>query len=126
MTYLILQTTDPAEAWSFSALMWGLAANKGHKTSHAVPVIEHPTDGRLALHIGDYEQALAPDADVDPFCDALPVPQDERDALQAALIDKRGSRIKIIDMLTHTPTLAANLRTRAEMDADGWFPADDI
>jgi hypothetical protein len=125
MSHLILQTANPQDAWGFSAAIWSLAANTGTNTAYAVGVITHPEDGRLALHLGDYDQAVAADADAEGFVSILPIPQDERDALRDEILSRRGGRIKLVDMLDFTPTLAANLRSRDELEAAGWFPTEN-
>ena len=121
MKYLILTTPTVEHAEAMSAALWSLARpTSTGGTRYAVGHIAHPSGDAIALVLGDYTQRVDPDADVDAFVAALPIPEDEKDDVRALLNDARGSRLTVAEFLP--PSLAANLRTREELDADGWFP----
>jgi len=121
MKYLILTTPTVDHAKQMSAALWSLARpSSTGSTRYAVGHIVHPSGDAFALVLGDYTQRVDPDADVDGFVAALPIPESEKDDVRALLNGARGSRLTVAEFLP--PSLAANLRTREELDADGWFP----
>ncbi len=121
---MILTLTQPTTeyAQAMSSALWSLAVpNATGTTRYAVGWITHPTTGDVALSIPDtYTQRVAPDADIAAFVAALPIPQDEADALTATLEAARGETLTMAQFLP--PTLQANALTDAEADAAGWFP----
>ncbi len=120
MSYLILTTPSEDYAAAVSEAMWLLARPSATgSTRYAVGWITHPTTGDVALTLGDYTQRVDLDADVDAYVAGLPIPQDEQDSVRDTLNAARGSRLTVDELMP--PALAANLRTREEMDADGWF-----
>lgn len=125
MSHLILTTPSTDYAAAVSEAMWKLARpGAGGSTRYAVDWTVHPTTGDVALTLGDYTQRVDPDADVDAYVAGLPIPQGERDSVRDALNAARGSRLTVADMTP--PSLAANLRTRDEMKASGWFPDNEL
>jgi hypothetical protein len=121
---MILSLSHPTieYAQAMSAALWALAVpHVTATTRYAVGWITHPATGDVALSIPDtYRQRVDVNADTAAFVMSLPVPQLERDALEATLEAARGGEpLTVADLLP--PTLAAATLTDAEADAAGWF-----
>jgi len=91
--------------------------------------ITHPTTDQKAIAL-DRLDTQPIHADAEPAIDALTqglapfLPANELTALQSALMDARGGRINIVDILPTTFT--DSLLTRDQAEFAGWFPKDDL
>lgn len=122
---LVLTQNSIPYAQAMSAALWSLARpTRGEgDTAYAVGWIQHPTTGEVALQLGDYRQRVDPDADVEAFVSALPIPADEAETLSTTLDNARGQVLAVADWLP--PSLAANTLTDAEMKTGGWYAPTD-
>lgn len=89
-------------------------------------VVKHPVTGQCALEVPDLngeETYVSPQVNLNRLRSLLnPSLADpgEVDNIVAEVNLRKGSRIKFFDLL---PTYAKdNIRTREELEADGWFP----
>ncbi|HEY7823655.1 MAG TPA: hypothetical protein VIG24_12510 [Acidimicrobiia bacterium] len=123
---LILSQPSIPYAQAMSAALWSLARpTRGEgDTAYAVGWVQHPTTGEVALQLGDYRQRVDPDADVEAFVSALPIPDDEAATLRTTLDNARGQVLAVADWLP--PTLRANVLTDEQMRAAGWWPEPAI
>jgi hypothetical protein len=124
MTYLIPSTPSEDYARSMSAALYALSAPADAQTQDAVRWIAHPETGDVALRLGDEGSYLQPDADVSAFVGLLPITEGEASDLTDKLDAARGTHLRYVDMLPDS--LTDDIKTREQMDADGWFPETDI
>jgi len=130
MTYLILSQPSEEYARAVSHELWMLARPRGisdNETSqYFCGVLTH--DGRVAIGPLDGTQPVHADADELSFAELIghAVTEEEEDAIVAAITEAKGGSIRILDLIEASPSLSANLRTREQLDDDGWFSSDEI
>jgi len=122
--YLILtqNSTDYAKAWSRALYRLSRpdhVRDPADVTLYLCGWITHP-DGRVALDLGDADCPVHAEADTAAFTRDLPVSASDRSKAKAGLDGRKGGRARVTDLLPDG--LKGNLRTREEMEADGWFP----
>lgn len=119
MTYLIIPATTQSEAWDFSAAMWHLGRSYSSSTAYAVGVVQHPDGETFALDLNAPPIYIQPDADIEAFIAILaePAQDDFRQILQDAL----GTKANLATMAAAVPFFTDYLRTREQLEADGWF-----
>ena len=132
MNYLILSQPDLDRAWQLSAALWQLSspasvqATEGRETTHWSQPIAHPQTGAVALPLPDSAEFIHPSADIaaiEPFLDeTLTAP--EKAAAIAFIDQARNSRLSFSQVLGATPSLQDQIKTREQMEANGWFPSD--
>jgi len=146
MKYFILKDKDVSKARELSERIWAMKhpnqpadyVTKAY-TSH----ISHK-DGRVALLVDgvEYESIVEgeavktysdamlvdPSADTDALIDAVgdAVTAPERAGMKAKLDAAKGKTASLLQFATETPSLQPQLKTREEMEADGWFPDPTI
>ena len=85
-------------------------------------------DGRVALGPLDGTQSVHADADELSFAELIghAVTEEEEGAIVAAITEAKGGSIRILDLIEASPSLSSNLRTREQLDDDGWFSSDEV
>ena len=132
MTFLILSTPSEDYAKAVSHELWMLARPRGisdNETSQFYcGTYAHPDGTQVAIGPLDGTQPVHADADELSFGQLIghAITVEEEDAIVAAIIEAQGGSIRILDLLEASPSLSLNLRTRDELDADGWFPTEEI
>lgn len=122
---LVLTYSSVEYAKAMSAALWSLARPViAGSTRYAVGWIQHSGTGAVALQIGEYKQRVDPDADIEAFVAALPIPQDEATALLATLESARGQSLTVAQWLP--PSLMANTLTDQQMIDQGWWPEEAL
>lgn len=131
MKYLILSKNDRDRAWSLSAAIMAVGSPasvqdaEGRETKYYSTPVQH--NGQVALPILNGGQYVHPDPDTAPlvtFLDAV-LSANERDQLLAEVDAARGGEIDFLAAVENT-ALSANLFTRAELEAGGWFADEKI
>ena len=129
MSYLLL--TQP-KAESYSAALWGIsrppAVRSEKDTQLYTSWITHPDTGAQALYVPDDTRPVHVDADLQPLLDLMApaITEAELTAITEAVEASRGGRISFKALVEASPSLSANLRTREQLEAAGWFPASDV
>lgn len=141
--YLILHENSIEKAKEISAKIWRMTmpSTEGNVTQYYTNWIEHPTDGRVAIQVlgeavpqqvdGEtvysFTDALKvhPDANPDGLVDAIgaAVTDNERKGMKDKLKTRKGGSASLLEFSMGTPSLAKKLKTREQMESDGWFPA---
>jgi len=130
MTYLILSQPSEEYARAISHELWMLARPRGisdNETSQFFcGVLTH--DGQVAIGPLDGTQPVHADCDELSFAELIghAVTEEEEDAIVAAITEAKGGSIRILDLIEASPSLSSNLRTREQLDADGWFSSDEV
>jgi hypothetical protein len=129
MHYLILSTPSIEYADAISRELWLLVRPAGNETSqYYTGRLAHPDGTKVA--IGPVEGTHPIHTDADEFTlSALISPaitDDEEDALIQTIVDTKGGSLDVLAMLQGIDSLSPNLRTREQLDADGWFTTEEV
>ncbi|MCS3667410.1 hypothetical protein GGP77_001639 [Salinibacter ruber] len=127
MKYLLLNDISREK---LDEALYALAApEQGHETQAHVGGAVHPDTGQEALRLPDSTSLLLqPHADIGAFADLIEGALGPDAAQETVDLYEQhvGERVRVEDMLTAGPNLedalAGQIRTRSEMEADGWFP----
>jgi len=86
------------------------------------------SDERVAIGPIDQPQQVHANADELSFAELIgnAVTDAEEQAIIDAIIEAKGGTIQLIDIIAASPSLSPNLRTYEQLDADGWFPTEEI
>ena len=142
MNYLILSQPSVDYARSISSSLWALSRPEHVRDAKDVSQLYTSwlvhTDGRVAIYLPDETKHVHSDGDVDSFCGLIGNPDvtititDEEgvESSQTLPMDEhlntvRGGSINPLALIQST-AFTANLKTRTELEADGWFPSEDI
>ena len=130
MTYLILKTPSEEYAQAVSHELWMLARPREiseGETSQLFCGVQKHADGRIAIGPLDGTQPVHADADELSFAELIghAVTEAEEDGIIAAITEAKGGSIRVLDLIEASPSLSPNLRTRKQLEADGWFPTDE-
>jgi len=141
MKYLILSQPSEAYAEAISRALWGISRPESVRDAKDVTELYtswavHP-DGRVALYLPDETKTVHVNADITPFTELVGNPDvtitttDEEgvESSQTLPMDEhldslRGGRVNPLALIQST-AFAANLKTRPELEAGGWFPTED-
>ena len=132
MTHLILSQPSEDYAKAVSHELWMLARPRGisdNETSQYFCGVQKHADGRIAIGPLDGTQPVHADADELSFGQLIghAVTEEEEDGIIAAITEAKGGSIRILDLIEASPSLSPNLRTRDELEAQGWFfPTEEV
>ena len=130
--YLILSTPATKDYGNaISHELWMLARPRGissNETSQFFCGVKVRADGRVMIGPLDGTQPVHADADELSFGELIghAVTELEEDAIIQSITEAKGGSISILSIIEASPSLSPNLRTRAQLDADGWFPTEEI
>lgn len=142
MNYLILSQPSEAYAESISRSLWALSRPEHVRDAKDASKLYTSwlvhTDGRVALYLPNEFKPVHPQGDIQAFTQLVNDPNvygetinDEGDVVEYVVIMSkhlealRGGKVNPLQLIQAT-AYAVNLRTRTEMEADGWFPSEDI
>ena len=129
MSYLLLSQPKAEE---YSAALWGISRPPSVRSERDTQLytswLTHPDTGAQALFVPDDTRPVHVDADLQPLLDRMApaITEDELTAITEAVEASRGGRISFKSLVEASPSLSVNLRTKAQLEADGWFPADEL
>ena len=132
MSYLILSQPSKEYGLAISHELWMLARPRGisdNETSQNLcGVFKCVGYEQYAIGPLDGTHPVHADADELSFGQLIghAVTELEEDAITQAIIEAKGGSINILSLIEASPSLSPNLRTYAQLDADGWFPTDEI
>jgi hypothetical protein len=128
---LILSTPSIEYAKAVSHELWMLARPRGYSenetSQYYCETFAHPDGTKAAIGPIDGQQNVHEDADEVAFVnliDAAITDQDRTDIINA-INAARGGTIQMQSVIAAT-SLGANLRTREELEVDGWFPEVEV
>ena len=130
MTYLILSQPSEEYAKAVSHELWMLARPRGISSSETSQyfcgVLTH--DGQVAIGPLDGTQPVHANADELSFGHLIgeAITEEEEAGIVAAITEAKGGSIDIVALISLSPSLSPNLRTRAQLESDGWFSTDEI
>lgn len=130
MNYLILSQPSEDYALAVSHELWMLARPRGisddETSQYFCGVLTH-TDGRIAIGPLDGVHPVHADADELAFSGLISaaITPEEETTIKTAVTEAKGGSINILGLVQSLPSLSPNLRTREQLEADGWFPASE-
>tara|TARA_R110001632_G_scaffold90906_1_gene195090 strand:- start:872 stop:1267 length:396 start_codon:yes stop_codon:yes gene_type:complete len=130
--YLILKTPSKEYASAISHELWMLARPRGisdNETSQFFcGTLAHPDGAQLCIGPLDGSQPVHADADEVAFGQLIgpAITEEGGAAIVAAITEAKGGSIRILDLIEASPSLLPNLRTREQLDAEGWFVSEEI
>ena len=130
--YLILSTPSTDYADAISHELWMLARPRGISHDETSQFFcgryVHPTNGAVCIGPIEQPQLVHEDADELAFADLISaaVTEDEELAIIDAINAAKGGEIQLLDIITASPSLSPNLRTREQLESAGWFPTEEI
>jgi len=131
MTYLILSQPSKEYGQAVSHELWMLARPRGiseGETSQLFCGIQKHSDGRIAIGPLDGTQPIHADADELSFGELIgaAITEEEEAGIAAAITEAKGGSIDIVALIESSPSLSPNLRTREQLEAEGWFPSEEV
>jgi len=131
MTHLILSQPSEDYARAVSHELWMLARPRNISEGETSQILCHPkthADGRVALGPLDGTQSVHADADELSFGQLIgaAITEEEEAGIVAAITEAKGGSIDIVDLISLSPSLSPNLRTRDQLEAAGWFTSEEV
>ena len=130
--YLILSNPSKQYGLDVSRELWRLSrpdsVNSNDGTQYYCSVIEHPSNGQVAIGPIEPSQFVHADADEERFAGLIEaaVTANERSAIKDEIKSKKGGQIGMLGIMQASPSLANKLKTKEDLAASGWFPSEDI
>lgn len=143
MRYLVLSQPSEAYAEAISRSLWAISRpvsvrSEGDVSQLYTSWMVHPQSGAVALFLSDESKSVHPQADIDSFTalvgnpdvtvttvDEDGVERSETTTMNDYLNNLRGGRVNPLKLIEATAFSTA-LKTREQLEADGWFPSEDI
>ena len=127
--YLILSTPSIDYADDISRELWLLVRPAGNETTqYYTGRYAHPGGAKVAIGPVDGMHPIHTDADEFALA-ALIAPaitDEEEDVLIQTIAEAKGGSLDVLAMLQGVESLSINLRTREQLDAEGWFTTEEI
>ena len=130
--YLILSTPSIEYADAISHELWMLARPRGISHGETSQFFcgryVHPVSGAVCIGPIEQPQNVHEDADELAFADLISaaVTEPEEQAIIDAIEAAKGGAIQLLDIISASPSLSPNLRTREQLESAGWFQTDQI
>lgn len=130
--YLILSSPSREYAEAISHELWMLARPRGisdNETSQFFcGVFEHPVNGQVAIGPLDGSHPIHTAAKEELFTETITgaITAGEKASFNEAIHSSKGGRLDIMSLLGASPSLSNNLRTREQLETQGWFPTEEI
>jgi len=130
--YLILKTPSKEYATAISHELWMLARPRGISDNEASQffcgVFEHPTSKQVAIGPLDGNHPIHIAANEELFTETITgaITAGEKASFNGAIHSSKGGRLDIMSLLVASPSLSNNLRTREQLETEGWFPTEEI
>jgi hypothetical protein len=131
MSYLILSTPSLPYANAISHELWLLvrpsSVGSSETTQYYAGRYAHPDGAKVAIGPINGPQPIHEDADELTLAEliGLAVTEEEGEFIIQSIADAKGGSLSIMEMVEQIDSLSPNLRTRAELEAQGWFPIEE-
>ena len=130
--YLILSTPSIDYADAVSHELWMLARPRGISDNETSQFLcgryAHPDGTQVAIGPIERPQPVNANADELAFATLISaaITDEEKQAIIDAINAAKGGTIQLLDVISASPSLSPNLRTREQLDAAVWFPTEEI
>jgi hypothetical protein len=131
MSYLILSTPSLPYADAISHELWLLvrpaSVGADETTQYYTGRYAHPDGTKVCIGPINGPQPIHKDADELTLAEliGLAVTEEEGEFIIQSIADAKGGSLSIMEMVEQIDSLSLNLRTRAELEAQGWFPVEE-
>ena len=134
MSYLILSQPSEAYAEAISRSLWAISRPEQVRKDKDVSQLYtswavHPDSGAVALFLPDESKPVHELGDIDTFCGLVGNPDvtinGETLPMDAHLETLRGGRVNPLNLIQST-AFAVALKTRDQLEAEGWLPTNEI
>ena len=89
---------------------------------------KHPTEDKV--YIGPINGPQPIHGDADEFALAAKIgaaiTEEEAAFIVQSIADAKGGSLSILEMVEQIDSLSPNLRTREQLEAEGWLPTDEV
>ena len=130
--YLILSTPSLPYADAISHELWLLvrptSVGADETTQFYTGRYAHPDGTKVCVGPINGSQPIHGDADEIPLASLIgqAVTADEEAYIENTISDARGGSLDMYVMLQGIDSLSSNLRTREQLEAEGWFPTEEV
>ena len=130
--YLILSTPSIQYAGAISHELWLLvrpsSVGASETTQFYTGCYAHSDGTKVAIGPINGPQPIHGDADELALASLIgpAITEDEEDFIIQSIADAKGDSLSILEMVESIDSLSPNLRTREQLEADGWFPTEEI
>ena len=127
--YLILSTPSLPYADAISRELWLLVRPfENETTKFYTGRYAHPDGTKVCIGPIEGSQPIHKDADELPLAQLIgpAVTADEEAYIENTISDAKGGSLNVVEMLESIESLSPNLRTREQLEAEGWFPTEEI
>ena len=126
--YLILSNPSKQYGLDVSRELWRLSrpdsVNSKDGTKYYCSVIEHPSNGQVAIGPIAELHRIHPQADEERFASVIEaaVTSGERSAIKDEIANKKGGKAGLLGMIQASPSLSPRIKTKEQLEQAGWFP----
>jgi hypothetical protein len=127
--YLILSTPSIEYAEAISRELWRLVRPAGNETSQFYTGrYAHPDGTKVAIGPVDGTHPIHKDADEFTLASLIApaITDEEEEAFIQTIAEAKGGSLDVLAMLQGIESLSQNLRTREQLEAEGWFTTDEV
>jgi hypothetical protein len=127
--YLILSTPSIEYAEAISRELWLLVRPAGNETSqYYTGRYAHPDGTKVAIGPVDGTHPIHAEADELSLATLIApaITDEEKDALIQTIADTKGGSLDVLAMLQGIDSLSPNLRTREQLESEGWFATEEV
>ena len=130
--YLILSTPSLPYADAISHELWLLVrpaiVGADETSQYYVRRYAHPDGTKVCIGPIEGSQPIHKDADEIPLAALIgpAVTADEEAFIENSISDAKGGSLSVVGMLESIDSLSPNLRTREQLEAEGWFTTEEI
>ena len=129
--YLILSTPSLPYADAISHELWLLerpmAVRDSETSQNLCKTYLHPDKTKVCLGPLEGTHPIHKDASEFALADLIApaITDDEEAYIVQTISEAKGGSISILQMIYSIDSLAINLRTREQLEAEGWFPTEE-
>ena len=129
--YLILSNPSKQYGLDVSRELWRLSrpdsVNSNDGTQYYCSVIEHPSNGQVAIGPIAELHRIHPQADEERFASVIEaaVTSGERSAIKDEIANKKGGKAGLLGMIQASPSLSPRIKTKEQLEQAGWFPTPE-
>ena len=130
--YLILSTPSLPYAGAISHELWLLvrpaSVGADETTQFYTGRYAHPDKTKVCIGPIEGSQPIHKDADEFALAAKIgaPITADEATFIIETIAAAKGGSLNVLHMIESIDSLSPNLRTREQLEAEGWFPTEEI
>jgi hypothetical protein len=126
--YLLLSNPSLEYAESISRELWLLVRpDPGGVTLYYAHIAKSPDQSGYALLLPDESMPIDPDADPEQLIALIDtvITEDEKTSIRDGIQANKGGNMNLRSFVSVIDSLSSQLKTREQLEADGWFASTD-